>query len=70
VEEDISGLPLAVKIPRRQIVAAIEEKWRIDEEWWRSEPISRLYYEVPLSSGQRLEIYKDLIKNCWYRQSY
>jgi len=70
VEEDPSGLPLAVRAPRRQTVQTIEDRWRIDDEWWRLEPASRLYYEVLLVSGQRLVLYKDLINNCWYRQSY
>jgi hypothetical protein len=70
VEEDPSGLPLVIKIARRQAVKAIEDRWRIDDEWWRLEPVSRLYYEVLLVSGQRLVLYKDLINDCWYRQSY
>lgn len=70
VEEDSSGLPTAVKIGRRWPVTAIEDRWRIDDEWWRSEPVSRLYYAIVLRSGQRLVIYKDLISNRWYRQSY
>ena len=70
VEEDASGLPIAVKTPRRQVVSSIEERWRIDDEWWRREPISRLYYSVRLVSGHCLVFYKDLIDSCWYRQSY
>ncbi|MFC1988574.1 hypothetical protein ACFLVJ_01915 [Chloroflexota bacterium] len=70
VEEAPSSLPLAVKAPLRQAVADVEDRWRIDDEWWRREPVSRLYYEVLLSSGLRLQLYKDLIKDCWYRQSY
>ena len=70
VEEDSSGLPLAVRSPRRQAIKTVEDRWRIDDEWWRRQPVSRLYYEVLLISGQRLVLYKDLIKNCWYRQSY
>ena len=70
VEEDPSGLPFEVRTPRRQAVQTIEDRWRIDDEWWRLEPVSRLYYEVLLASGQRLVLYKDLINNCWYRQSY
>ena len=70
VEEDPSDLPLAVRTPRRQAIKTIEDRWRIDDEWWRREPVSRLYYEVLLASGQRLILYKDLINNCWYRQSY
>ena len=62
------GRPLAVRTPRRQAVKSIEDRWRIDDEWWRSEPVSRLYYAVLLSSGQRLVIYKDLINGQWYRQ--
>ena len=70
VEEDSSGSPLAVKIPRRQVITAIDDRWRIDDEWWRREPVSRLYYAVLLASGQRLVLYKDLIDSHWYRQSY
>lgn len=70
VEEDSSGSPLAVRTPRRQVVTAIDDRWRIDDEWWRREPVPRRYYAVRLASGQRLVLYKDLIDNRWYRQSY
>ena len=69
VEEDALGLPVAVKLPRRQRITAIEDRWRIDDEWWRREPVSRLYYAVLLASGHRFVFYKDLINSCWYRQS-
>ena len=68
VEEDASGLPLAVRLPRRVRIAAIEDRWRIDDEWWRAEPVSRLYYNVFLASGDRWVLYKDLITGDWYRQ--
>ena len=70
VEEDASGLPAAVREKRRQTVIAIEDRWRIDDEWWRAEPVSRLYYAVRLASGQRLVLYKDLNDSCWYKQAY
>jgi hypothetical protein len=70
IEEDASGLPLAVRMKRRQAVISIEDKWRLDDEWWRSEAISRLYYNVLLASGQRLVLYKDLITGGWYQQGY
>lgn len=68
VKENPSGLPVAVKTTSRQPVAAIEDRWRIDDEWWRNEPVSRLYYAVILASGQRLVTYKDLVGGGWYRQ--
>ena len=70
VEENSSGLPVVVRSPRRQVIIAVEDRWRIDDEWWRSEPISRLYYAVRISSGPRLILYKDLTTGRWYRQSY
>jgi len=70
IEEDASGLPVAVRLKRRQAVATIEDKWRIDDEWWRAEPVSRLYYNVLLASGQRLVLYKDLVTGGWYQQEY
>jgi hypothetical protein len=70
VETGPADIPLAVRLPARQIVVAIEDKWRIDDEWWRAEPVSRLYFMVRLASGQRLVLYKDLVTGGWYRQSY
>jgi hypothetical protein len=70
VEEDSSALPVAVRMKRRQVVSTIEDRWRIDDEWWRSEPISRLYYVVLLDSGHRLVLYKNLANKCWYCQAY
>lgn len=69
VEEDASGLPKAIVMRPRQIVISIAEKWRIDDEWWRSEPVSRLYYSVLLKSGLRRVLFKDLIGGGWYKQS-
>ena len=68
IEESASGGPVAVMIKRRQAVITIEDKWRIDDEWWRREPVSRLYLNALLSDGQRLVLYKDLISGEWYKQ--
>ena len=69
VEEDAAGLPLAVRLSRRRLrIAGIEDKWRIDDEWWRKEPVSRFYYSVLLTSGQKVVLYKDLISGEWYKQ--
>ena len=70
VDEDTIGKPVAVRMPRRQVIASIDDCWRIDDEWWREEPVSRLYYAVCLNSGQKLEIYHDIVNDGWYRQSY
>jgi len=70
VEEDTAGLPVAVRMKRRQTIATIEDRWRLDDEWWRDTPVSRLYYNVLLASGQRLVLYKDLVTGEWYEQEY
>ena len=69
VQEDSIGMPIAVKTKVRQAVMAIEDRWRIDDEWWRTESISRLYYSIVISSGQKMVIYKDLLASRWYRQT-
>ncbi len=70
VGEDSRGLPGEVRLSGKQLIIAIDDKWRIDDEWWRSEPVSRSYYAVRLASGQRLVLYKDLTNSHWYRQGY
>ena len=70
VEEDPSGTPKALKLKQWHSIIAVEDYWRIDDEWWRSEPVSRIYYMVILDSGRRMVLSKNLIDNRWYQQGY
>ncbi len=69
VRTDDSGEPAFVRFrgrPARQ-VETIRERWRIDDEWWRS-PISRDYRAVVLSDGRHVTLYHDLLDGRWYVQ--
>ena len=55
--------------PRRARVEAIQDLWRIDDEWWRV-PISRLYYRLVLDGGRLRTVYHDLLTDAWYAQAY
>ncbi len=70
IEEDSAGRPLAVLLKRRLPVMSLEDRWRLDDEWWRAAPLSRLYYNVLLADGRRMVLYKDLIRGDWYEQEY
>ena len=49
-------------------IASIQDRWRIDDEWWREHPISRLYYELLLDDGTLLTVYHDLLADAWFEQ--
>jgi hypothetical protein len=71
VQADQRGAPLAVTASKvRRAVESVQETWRIDDEWWRANPISRVYWRVLLEDGRTVDIYHDLAKNRWYRQAY
>jgi hypothetical protein len=70
IEENPAGHPVALIAKTRQAVVAIESIWRLDDEWWRARPLSRMYFAVMLTSGQGLVIFKDLVDNRWFRQNY
>lgn len=70
VEADTSHLPTAVLVRGKlRSVLAINDRWRIDDEWWRTE-ISRTYYAVELEGGTRLTIFRDLVTGAWFQQQY
>jgi hypothetical protein len=56
VKENQSGRPLSVA---NQRITSILDTWRIDDEWWRQTPISRMYWAVTLASGKGIMIFKD-----------
>ena len=53
---------------KRRPVAAVEDDWRVDDEWWRNE-ISRHYFAVTLADGCRLILFLDRIAGTWWEQS-
>lgn len=70
VEADRAGAPAAVLVRGRlRTVIAISDRWRIADEWWRSE-ISRIYYAVELEGGTRLTVFCDLLTGAWFQQQY
>ena len=55
-------------------VEAIEEVWRVAEEWWRARPVGRTYVRLLTDGGRPLTIYRDEVgidgKPAWYMQRY
>ena len=51
-----------------QAVSAVQDRWRLDDEWWRERPISRLYHTLVLEDGTLLVVYRDLVVEEWYAQ--
>ncbi len=71
VEVDGEGQPAAVYLSkRRRRTETVLETWRIDDEWWRDQPVSRLYFRMMLEDGRMLTIYRDLLSGQWARQQY
>jgi hypothetical protein len=56
---------------RWMTVSAIEDIWKINDEWWRGEgqEIERVYFDVVLESNQRLIVFYDLVRDEWFRQA-
>ena len=71
VETDPNARPIAVQRrgwPRPRAVVRIQDRWRIDDEWWRARPISRLYHVLLLADGTLLTVYRDLLADAWFAQ--
>ena len=72
VQLDPDGRPLALQRPSwptPRLVIAIQDQWRIDDEWWREHPIERMYHQVLLADGTLRTIYHDLLTDAWFEQS-
>jgi hypothetical protein len=71
VEAGDDGWPAALHFSNgRFAVEAVLERWRIDDEWWRQRPVSRLYYRLALADGRTVTVYRDSANREWYRQTY
>jgi hypothetical protein len=70
VEEDKITRPTAIYINQNKvIVTSIEDFWRIDDEWWRDECISRIYYRCLIRDNLQITIFRDIQTSIWYKQN-
>jgi hypothetical protein len=66
-----AGLPAAVLLRERwRRVERVEEVWRVDDGWWRPEPVARTYLRLALDGGQVLVLYRDEVRGGWWTQRY
>ena len=65
------GRPVSLvdKHGQRVEIAAIEEEWSIDDEWWRDR-LQRHYFRVRLAHGPLRTIFLDGESARWFEQSY
>lgn len=70
VELAADGRPGAiVDRGRRLAVAAVRDRWLVEDEWWR-EPLGRRYLELLLVDGSVRTLYLDTFTDRWYAQAY
>ncbi len=69
VLDDADGEPVAlVERGQHRRVERIEDRWVVEDEWWR-QPISRHYYRVSLIDGGLRTLYHDRGADTWYTQT-
>lgn len=62
-----NGAPVSVE---GRAVEAVLQTWRIEDEWWRPQPVVRAYWRVVLEDGRTVDVYHDGVRGRWYRQAY
>ena len=63
------SIPKALKLRGRWVdVESISDRWRIDDEWWREIPISRMYYECVVDQGLKVTVFRVMPDSDWFQQ--
>lgn len=71
VAVDDHGLPRSIVFEGSdRAVITIQDRWRVDDEWWREAPISRMYYELRLDGDRVITVYEDMTGGAWWLQRY
>lgn len=71
VTVDALGKPVTVRVGNRGVrVVRLRNEWRIDDRWWTDQPVARHYFEVELTNGQVVTLFRDELGKEWYEQRY
>ena len=71
VKADTGGIPVQMKHSDLWIdIIKVADRWRIDDEWWREERVSRTYFQLLMQNGQSIIMFHDDVNGTWYWQRY
>jgi len=71
VKMDADGLLASVLFEgATRDVIAVQDRWRIDDEWWREMPVAQMYYQFQLDGDRTVTVYQDLLGGEWWLQRY
>jgi hypothetical protein len=65
VDTDGRGVPAAVEAVA---VDSIREEWVVEDRWWTARPLRRRYFELVLSDGRNVVVFRDLVGGGWFLQ--
>lgn len=68
-----AGVPSQVRLDgtgRWRRIVHVDEVWRIDDGWWRPQPIARTYFRLALEDGRLVTAYRDDVEGTWWTQRY
>jgi hypothetical protein len=69
VKFDGNGTPAELRLRGKWLkVESVDDRWRIDDEWWRDEALSRMYFTCVVDGGIRVTVFQDLGTKQWYGQ--
>jgi hypothetical protein len=49
-------------------VDSIREEWVVEDRWWTGKPLRRRYFEVVLTDGRNVVVFRDLVGGGWFLQ--
>ena len=65
VRADDDGVPVAVEA--REVDTVCEE-WVVEDRWWTGRPLRRRYFELVLTDGRNVVVFRDLVHGGWFSQ--
>jgi hypothetical protein len=65
VDADGGGVPVAVDRAR---VDTVREEWVVEDRWWTGRPLRRRYFELVLTNGRNIVVFRDLVGGNWFVQ--
>lgn len=49
-------------------VAAVREEWKVEDRWWAPRELRREYFELALTDGRAVVVFRCTLRDRWYRQ--